>query len=47
MLTTLSGLIVAVPAMLAYSIINNRTNSILADIDEYSVKLIHLITRSK
>jgi biopolymer transport protein ExbB len=47
MLTTLGGLIVAIPSMLAYSFINNKTNAILADVDEYSVKLIHLITRSK
>lgn len=46
MLTTLGGLLVAIPSMLAYSFINNKTNAILADIDEYSVKLIHLVTRS-
>jgi biopolymer transport protein ExbB len=47
MLTTLGGLLVAIPSMLAYSFINNKTNAILAEIDEYSVKLIHLVTRSK
>jgi biopolymer transport protein ExbB len=46
MLTTLGGLIVAIPSMLAFSFINNKTTEILSDIDEYSVKLIHLITRS-
>ncbi len=47
MLTTLGGLMVAIPSMLFYSWINNKTNAILADIDEYAVKLIHLVTRSK
>jgi biopolymer transport protein ExbB len=47
MLTTLCGLIVAIPSMLAYSFINNKTSEILSDIDEYSVKLIHMITRSQ
>jgi biopolymer transport protein ExbB len=46
MLTTLMGLIVAIPANFFYAIINNATNKILEDIDEYSVKLIHLMTRS-
>ena len=47
MLTTLAGLTIAIPSMLFYSWINNKTSSILADIDEYTVKLIHLVTRSK
>lgn len=47
MLTTLMGLIVAVPAMLAFSFINNKVNQIMAEIDEHSVKLINLITGSK
>lgn len=47
MLTTLHGLLIAVPGTLAFAFINNKTKSILNDIDEYSVKLIHLITGSK
>lgn len=47
MLTTLNGLLIAVPGTLAFAFINNKTKSILNDIDEYSVKLIHLITGSK
>ncbi|MFA7330973.1 MAG: MotA/TolQ/ExbB proton channel family protein [Candidatus Delongbacteria bacterium] len=47
MLTTLHGLVVAVPGTLAFAFINNKTKSILNDVDEYSVKLIHLITGSK
>lgn len=47
MLTTLGGLVVAIPAMLAFSLINNKVNQIMAEIDEHSVKLINLITGSK
>ncbi|MCA9782422.1 MAG: MotA/TolQ/ExbB proton channel family protein [Calditrichaeota bacterium] len=47
MLTTLAGLMVAIPCMLCFSLINNKTNQIMAEIDEYSVKLINLITGSK
>lgn len=44
MLTTLLGLFVAIPAIMAYTIINYKINSIVEDIDEHSVKLIHLLT---
>ncbi len=47
MLTTLGGLTVAIPSMFFFSLINNKTNQLLADIDEFSVKLIHLVTGSK
>jgi len=47
MLTPLHGLIVAVPGTLMFAFINNKTKAILNDVDEYSVKLIHLITGSK
>ncbi len=47
MLTTLGGLIVAIPSMFGYSLINNKTNEIMADIDEHAVKLINQITGSK
>lgn len=47
MFTTFGGLICAIPANIFYSIINNKTNAIIDDIDEYSVKLIHLLTESK
>ena len=47
MFTTLGGLINAVPSIIIYSIINSKTNAIIDDIDEYSVKLIHLLTESK
>lgn len=47
MFTTLWGLIVAIPALIAYTLINTKANAIIDDIDEHSVKLIHLMTRGK
>jgi len=47
MLTTLWGLIVAIPSLIAYTLISTKANSIVDDIDEHSVKLIHLMTRGK
>ncbi len=47
MLTTLCGLFVAIPSMFGFSLINDKTNQILADIDEHAVKLINQITGSK
>ncbi|MBM3328530.1 MAG: MotA/TolQ/ExbB proton channel family protein [Calditrichaeota bacterium] len=47
MFTTLWGLVVAIPAIIAYTLINTKTNDIIDDIDEHSVKLIHLLTGGK
>ena len=47
MFTTLWGLIVAIPAIAVYSLINAKANSLVDDIDEHSVKLIHLLTGSR
>lgn len=47
MYTTMWGLTTAIPAIFFYTIINNKTQSILDDIDEHSVKLIHLLTGGK
>jgi biopolymer transport protein ExbB/TolQ len=47
MLTTLWGLVVAIPATLVYTFLSNKSQSILDDIDEHSVKLIHLLTGGK
>ena len=47
MFTTLFGLIVALPNILAYTILNTKANEIIDDIDEHSVKLIHLLTGGK
>ncbi len=42
--TTAFGLIVAIPATLAYLFLAGMTKKILADIDQYSVKLENLLT---
>ena len=47
MLTTLAGLMVAIPAMLVYTTVNTKVTRIMEEIDEHSVKLINLITGSK
>ncbi len=45
--TTLTGLAVAIPAIFAYTIIHNKTNKIIDEIDEHTVKLINLITEEE
>ncbi len=47
MFTTLFGLIVALPNILGYTVLNTKANEIVDDIDEHSVKLIHLLTGGK
>ncbi|MFH1861749.1 MAG: MotA/TolQ/ExbB proton channel family protein, partial [bacterium] len=47
MITTYFGLITAIPSIILYTIINTKTTAIIDDIDEHSVKLIHLLTGSK
>lgn len=42
--TTLMGLMIAVPSILLYTFINNKTVKIIDEIDEHTVKLINLIT---
>lgn len=42
--TTLTGLIIAVPAILIYTFLHNKTVQIIDEIDEHTVKLINLIT---
>ncbi|NOZ60476.1 MAG: MotA/TolQ/ExbB proton channel family protein [Calditrichaeota bacterium] len=42
--TTLTGLMIAVPAILLYTFIHNKTDQIIDEIDEHTVKLINLIT---
>jgi len=44
MMTTLSGLMVAIPAIISHSLIISKTNRIIEEIDEHAVKLIHLLT---
>lgn len=47
MFTTLWGLIVAIPSLIFYTLINAKSQGIIDDIDEHSVKLIHLLTGSR
>ena len=42
--TTLTGLLIAVPSILIYTFIHNKTVKIIDEIDEHTVKLINLIT---
>lgn len=42
--TTLTGLSIAVPAILIYTFLHNKTIKIIDEIDEHTVKLINLIT---
>lgn len=45
--TTLMGLAIAVPAIICYTFLHNKTMQIIDDIDEHTVKLINLITGDK
>ena len=42
--TTLMGLMVAVPSILVYTFLHNKTTKIIDEIDEHTVKLINLLT---
>lgn len=42
--TTLAGLAIAIPAILIYTYLHNKTIRIIDEIDEHTVKLINLIT---
>ena len=41
--TTAMGLMVAIPTLFVHSFIQTRINSIISDIDQYSVKLQNLL----
>jgi len=41
--TTLTGLAVAIPAIMIYTILHNKTTQIIDEIDEHTVKLINLM----
>jgi biopolymer transport protein ExbB len=41
--TTLTGLAIAIPAILFYTVLHNKTNQIIDEIDEHSIKFINLI----
>jgi len=44
--TTLAGLFVAIPTLFVHTIVQSKINGIIADIDQYSVKLINLLSAS-
>jgi len=41
---TAFGLVVAIPCMVIYTILQSKTTHIVDEIDEYSVKLINLLS---
>ena len=45
--TTIFGLAVAIPTIVAYNVIQNKTAQIIDDMDEHLVKLINLITGNR
>jgi len=45
--TTLTGLAVAIPSILVYTVLHNKTTRIIDEIDEHAVKLINLITQEE
>ncbi len=42
--TTASGLIVAIPILIMYSVLQSKTHRLVDELDEYSVKLFNLLT---
>lgn len=45
--TTLFGLAVAIPSIILFTVLHNKTNQIIDEIDEHTVKLINLITEEE
>ena len=45
--TTIFGLMVAIPTLVAYTYISNKTSKIIDEMDEHLVKLINLITGNR
>jgi len=45
--TTFLGLFIAIPALVMYTIIHNKTNKIIDEIDEHTVKMINLLTEEE
>lgn len=44
MYTTAGGLMAAIPTIVLHSVITNRTNKVLDDVDQYGLKTINLLT---
>jgi biopolymer transport protein ExbB len=45
--TTLLGLAIAIPAIIAYTILNNKATRVMDEIDEHTIKLISLISEEE
>ena len=45
--TTLFGLAVAIPSILVYTVLHNKTTRIIDEIDEHTVKMINLMTEEE
>jgi biopolymer transport protein ExbB/TolQ len=45
--TTALGIFVAIPTLFVHSIVQSRINAIISDIDQYSVKLVNLLSASQ
>ena len=43
--TTLTGLCIAIPAILIYTVLHNKTITIIDEIDEHTVKLMNILSR--
>lgn len=44
MFTTAGGLMAAIPTLILHSVISNRSNKILDDVDQYGLKTVNLLT---
>jgi biopolymer transport protein ExbB len=44
--TTALGIFVAIPTLFVHSVLQSRINAIISDIDQYSVKLVNLLSAS-
>ena len=45
--TTALGIMVAIPTLFVSAVLQSKINSIISDIDQYSVKLINLLSASQ
>ena len=45
--TTALGILVAIPSLFVHAVLQSKINSIISDIDQYSVKLINLLSASQ
>ena len=45
--TTALGIMVAIPALFVHAVLQSKINSIISDIDQYSVKLVNLLSAAQ